>query len=229
VNAVTEVEWLNCTDPHPMLEFVRGKVSNRKLRLFACACCRSIWRFMTDDRSRNAVEVAERMADGLATNAERRAAALAAGAVELGKGGAAACAVAVSAYHAAERSSLNAASIFGAAVSAKLHRPRRTDNSAYRSAESTASEKERARQIPLVREIFGNPFHLVSIDTSWLTPDVVRLAQDIYDERASSHLPKLADALEGAGCKNKDILQHCRQPGEHVRGCWVLDLILGKE
>jgi hypothetical protein len=118
---------------------------------------------------------------------------------------------------------------FGSSVSAEWYRPRRTDNAAYFSAASRTSEKERAGQIPLVREIFGNPFRPVSIDTSWLTPDVVRLAQNIYDERSSSNLPKLADALEGAGCKTKDVLQHCSQPAEHVRGCWVVDLILGKE
>jgi len=64
---------------------------------------------------------------------------------------------------------------------------------------------------------------------AWLTSTVTSLAQSIYQERAFDRLPILADALEDSGCTNPDILNHCRQPGEHVRGCWVVDLLLGKE
>ena len=67
------------------------------------------------------------------------------------------------------------------------------------------------------------------VDPNWLTPNVVMLAQAIYDERAFDRLPALADALEEVGCHDTHILGHCRQPGQHVRGCWVVDLVLGKE
>jgi hypothetical protein len=83
-----------------------------------------------------------------------------------------------------------------------------------------------------IREIFGNPFRPVSVDPSWVAWNdgtVVKLAQAIYDDRTFDHLPILADALEEAGCDNADILNHCRKPGVHVRGCWVVDLILGKK
>lgn len=91
----------------------------------------------------------------------------------------------------------------------------------------------------LLRDIFGNPFRPVTIDPVWRTWNngtVVKLSQAIYDERElpSGHLDAgrlaiLADALEDAGCTNTDILDHCRSPGLHVRGCWVVDLLLGKE
>jgi len=83
----------------------------------------------------------------------------------------------------------------------------------------------------LLRDIFGNPFRGASVDSHWLVWNdgtVPRLAQAIYDERAFDRLSILADALEEAGCTDADILNHCRQPGEHVRGCWVVDLLLGK-
>jgi hypothetical protein len=80
-----------------------------------------------------------------------------------------------------------------------------------------------------VRDIFGNPFRPITLDPSWLTATVTSLAQAIYEERAFDRLPVLADALEDAGCANAEILSHCRQPGEHVRGCWVVDLILSKD
>jgi len=91
----------------------------------------------------------------------------------------------------------------------------------------------------LVREVFGNPFRPAKVDPSWLTWNggtVVKLAEAIYQERELpsgqfdlTRLAVLADALEDAGCTDRAILDHCRQPGEHVRGCWVVDLLLGKE
>jgi hypothetical protein len=84
-------------------------------------------------------------------------------------------------------------------------------------------------QCDLVRDLFGNPFRPVTSNPVWLTSTVTSLAAGIYHERAFDRLPVLADALEEAGCTNADILNHCRRPGEHVRGCWLVDLLLGKE
>jgi hypothetical protein len=78
------------------------------------------------------------------------------------------------------------------------------------------------------RDIFGNPFHPISVDPSWLTSTVTQLAQGIYADRAFDRLSILADALQDAGCANADLLDHCRGPGPHVRGCWAVDLLLGK-
>ena len=66
------------------------------------------------------------------------------------------------------------------------------------------------------------------LNWGWLTSTVEQLAESIYADRAFDRLPILADALEDAGCTNADILNHCRQPGEHVRGCWVIDLLTGR-
>ena len=82
---------------------------------------------------------------------------------------------------------------------------------------------------PVFLEHFGDPRGPVARDPSWLTETVLALAQGIYVERAFDRLPILADALEDAGCDNADVLGHCRGPGPHVRGCWVIDLLLGKE
>jgi hypothetical protein len=81
----------------------------------------------------------------------------------------------------------------------------------------------------IVRDVSGDPFNLISTDSEWSTSVVGLLAQAVYDERAFDRLPVLADALEEAGCTSADILDHCRSPGPHVRGCWVVDLLLGKE
>jgi hypothetical protein len=89
--------------------------------------------------------------------------------------------------------------------------------------------REDLAQCALLRCIFGNPFRPAAVDSAWLTPGVVELARAIYDDRAFERMPILADALEEAGCTNADILTHCRLPGPHVRGCWVVDLVLGKE
>ena len=84
-------------------------------------------------------------------------------------------------------------------------------------------------EVGLLRDIFGNPFRPATMEPAWITPTVKRLAETIYADRAFDRLPILADALEEVGCTNAEILVHCRGPGPHVRGCWVVDLLLGKE
>jgi hypothetical protein len=91
--------------------------------------------------------------------------------------------------------------------------------------------RELRAQAGLLRDVVGNPFQPGAAKATRLTGDdsaVVKLAQDIYDERSFNRMPILADALKDAGCEDADILAHCRQKRKHVRGCWVVDLLLGK-
>jgi hypothetical protein len=88
---------------------------------------------------------------------------------------------------------------------------------------------ERAKNAILLREIVGNPFREVVFSPDWRTDTVLALAQQMYESREFSAMPILADALQDAGYDNEDILDHCRSDDTHVRGCWVVDLVLGKE
>jgi hypothetical protein len=82
----------------------------------------------------------------------------------------------------------------------------------------------------LIRDIFGNPFRPVALDPAWLTTDVLALARGIYADRVFDRMGIFADALQDAGCENEDVLFHCRAANQvHARGCWVLDLVLGKK
>jgi hypothetical protein len=90
------------------------------------------------------------------------------------------------------------------------------------------SAEELAVQAGLLRDIFGSPFRPVVPDEAWRTPEVVKRAQPVYDSQDLNALPILADALEEAGGDHPDILAHLRGPGPHVRGCWALDLLLGR-
>ncbi len=110
--------------------------------------------------------------------------------------------------------------------------------------DDTILEREEKAQADMFRDIFGNPFlnnpfphlrdHLTPLrffplHSTWLTSDVLALARGIYAERAFDRMPILADALQDAGCNNDDVLNHCRDANQvHVRGCWVVDLLLGK-
>jgi hypothetical protein len=96
---------------------------------------------------------------------------------------------------------------------------------AYRNAE----RGERAIQVTLLRDIFNNPFRPIGVNPACVTQAVLELTRTIYHDRAFDRLRILAHALEEAGCDNADILSHCRGPGEHVRGCWVVDLLTGRE
>src|SRR5262249_20605230 len=98
--------------------------------------------------------------------------------------------------------------------------------------QGASSSQPKLQRCDLLREIFGNPFRPASIDPTvlkWNSGTIPKLAQAIYDERRFREVPIVADALEEAGCDNAAILSHCRSGDEHVRGCWVVDLLLGKE
>jgi hypothetical protein len=230
---MTEQEWLTCTDPTPMLELLRGKPSERKLRLFAVACCRRIWHLLIDKRSREAVEVAERYADGRATDEELETASDVARAVwdadmerasTEGKWDRRSDLP----YYDASAAAYNVAIPLGwwGAAPAFV--------APYETARDVSADpvREGSAQCILLRELFGNPFRPITLDLSWFSWNegtILKLAQAIYDSRSFTDMPILADALEEAGCDNADILTHCRQSGEHLRGCWVVDLLLGKE
>jgi hypothetical protein len=220
---MTESDWLSCDDPISMLELLRGRTSDRKLRLFAVACCRHLLaQVAMNSWDAQAVDVAERYADGEASDVELQDAA---GATTSDWTAAYACAEAASpeggvdsAIYAAD----NAAHAAGEHAAFLLN----ADNDHPAFTAGRAAEHE--AQVGLVRCIFDNPFRPITIDPTYLTSDVVNLARTIYEERAFDRMPELADTLEEAGCHDAEILGHCHQPGPHVRGCWVVDAILGK-
>jgi hypothetical protein len=94
-------------------------------------------------------------------------------------------------------------------------------------------QKARHLEGQLLHDLFGPlPFRPVSLDPAWLTWHdglLVSMAQQMYESDDFTALPVLADALEEAGCHDQDILGHCRSGGEHVRGCWVIDRLTGRE
>jgi hypothetical protein len=99
------------------------------------------------------------------------------------------------------------------------------------TAEEQMTHKQRdlLRYAELLHDVFGDTFCPVAFPPEWQTRTTVAMAQQMYASRDFSALPILADALEDAGCDNLDILAHCRGPGPHVRGCWIVDLILSKD
>jgi hypothetical protein len=221
---VTESDWLNATDPQAMLIFLRdsGRASDRKLRLFAVACCRDIWRWVSHPGSRLAVETSERYADGAATPAELRKAERKASAATSELSSSADLMMRLSKW--AEKDAAQAA----AEVARKPLSPGLV--AAKARAAFTATPVRPKDQSATLRDIFGNPFRPPpAIDPAWLTPPVVSVARRAYDERDFAALPVLADALEEAGCDSADLLRHCRERGlAHCRGCWAVDLILGR-
>jgi hypothetical protein len=235
---VTESEWLEATDARPMLEgplrvrHIREGI-DRKLRLFAVACCTRVRHLLTATGAR-VVEQAERLADGLANISDcsrwcdhgprRRVE------PDLVKDWNRPPAR-VTVYEVAARDSYAAA--YGAA---RQTAHMATVEALWVSREDRwvphylkAMAAQYAALAPLLRDIFGNPFRPVLAAPCWLMPTVRSLAEGIYADRAFDRLPILADALLDAGCEDEQVLGHCRGPGPHVRGCWVVDLVLGKE
>jgi hypothetical protein len=212
-----------------MLTALHGKASERKLWLFACACCRLVWHLLPDLCHR-LVEAVERYADN--ETGPSNLVALFDGyyhhqvALSAVAGGNQA-ADAVGQLGQQWRWRINASSGPDWYMSDRVAR-----SAAEALAKSMPWHEARQLEGQLLHEIFGPlPFGPVTLDRAWLTWNdgtVRSIAEGIYQERAFGRLPILADALLDAGCDNEELIQHCRTEGPHVRGCWAVDLILGK-
>jgi hypothetical protein len=223
---MTEAEWLRCSDAWPMLQFLQNTPGIRKRRLFVCACLRAVGDCLDDANSRRAVLAAEQFADGRISLEQVRAYAS-----RGWKDG-----------WEAVRTRTVVALLEGATTDLSIWEFLRAARDAWAQCNVVGGKKgeplrnERwkkatAEQAVRLRDIFRNPFRPAPvIDPGWLIREggaVRKLAEAVYDGEFDG-LPVLADALTDAGCDNADILDHCRSPGPHVRGCWVVDFLLGK-
>lgn len=194
---MTESEWLDCDDPQMMLEFLRGKAGDRKLRLLAVACCRRYWDLLREEGSRTAVLVAERFADGLATREElegaREEANWTAGGGD-GFGPERCCMdLNVRSYDSATAASVVEAT-FDILESRKIAAdlaglPKSQWVKSHGGLTNEQWDDERRAVADLLRDIFGNPFRPASINPAELSPAVVNLARTIYEERAFDRMP----------------------------------------
>ncbi len=221
-------QWLTVTDPAAMLAFLRarGKVSERKFRMFATACVRSLWPWLNDGRSRKVVKVSEQYADAVVSASKLAAVLTSADRSRRELRDMAASTI--------ERTAGAIVLRLGFGLDADLGEVAREV-----AAVTVLSAGRTFAPADLLRDIFGNPFHVVSLDPARLSRHahrVTNLAASIYEERLLScghfdnqKLGVLADALEEAGAE-QEVVRHLREKdGVHVRGCWVVDLLLGKE
>jgi hypothetical protein len=214
--AMTKTEWDECSIPQTLVEFLQAGTSTRKLRLCAVAWARLVMRqanttprmdpyqqWIANPQLLPQLGAAEQFADGQIDSNVLRSSRLLSG---------------------------RPYNIFRATCRVSHF----SLDDVYRSLRAIQVEfgAPSDREVcDLTRDIIY-PFQVMPFRTLWLSwnnATIPKLAQSIYEERAFDRLPILADALEEAGCTNPDILQHCRQPREHVRGCWPVDLLLGRE
>jgi hypothetical protein len=235
---MNEVEWLAGTDPDAMLDYLEGKVSERRLRLFACACCRRLWRHVKNPTVRGAVEASEAFAEGKIRRRALRQARQQAEAIAMNPPEFEAYAFQAAVACAADRALDAARQVLG---SLRRHAG---EESAYEAvfnvqeAYATGREEAARVQAELIRTFFGNPFRPVHIDPAWLHANdgaVLKLARVIDEHLQFEELPYLQDALVDAGCDCDILLRACRIPGRsvlaegmHGRGFWVLDALLGR-
>jgi hypothetical protein len=238
---MTEAEWDSTQRAdlmHPVLRASRKRADvqarRRKYRLMACALCRDMWDVLEDERSREAVEVAEQFADGLAGGGELDSAKAMAWEVHCRGDGPRLEAAARTGRRAEEFGLADHAGAWVAHHDAAKAAENAVLNARY-IRRPPADDSGPWRECDLIRELFGNPLRPTVFDLAWRTVDVTALARAAYDERLLpsgrlevARLSVLADAVEEAGCSDQQLLGHLRGPGPHVRGCWALDAVLGK-
>ena len=248
---MTEAQWLACNEPSRLLSSlfprVKDTASDERFRRFGIACCRRVadvlefgdtyaldcLEIYANSKLREAFLKARRFHRGAGNDASRGLSQVSR-TDPVARNRAAAVALASSAVWSCTKSkATQAAMAYREAAMARAHLnaaaggpvPAGHQLGAWLPADAT----ELAAQAALVRDIFGNPFRPpVAFAPDWRTDTAMSLATQMYEAREFSAMPILADALQDAGCTDEHLLSHCRAPGEHVRGCWVVDLVLGK-
>jgi hypothetical protein len=203
---MTEADWHSSTDPQVMLAFLRGKVSERKLRLFAIACCQRMMRYL-----QGYIKVLVRRTAQAANDASARSE--------------------WRFWYHGQRHEPGWDFLEGEADQPYLFAIEQTTAALARISKARQQAEREIRQ-QLLHCIIGNPFRPMVVDPTWLAWNegtVLKLAHAIYDEHAFDRLPILADALEEAGCQDASLLGHLRGPGPHASGCWAVELILSKD
>jgi hypothetical protein len=216
---MSQDDWTVAEEPVALLKMVEPIASDRKMRMLACGCCRLIWDDLSLEPVRAVVEMSEKYADGLVS------------ADDLNESHNRAVITFVNTLHEQVRLLTEDPAEF-----TRFQKAARVNDcchvgklSSEKVSDLLSAQGVKERGSELLREIFGNPFRPVSFDPAWRTSTAVALAQQMYDGRDFSLMPIPGDALQDAGCEHADILDHCRSAGPHVRGCWVVDLVLGKE
>jgi hypothetical protein len=210
---VTELEWRECCDPRPLFRWLGGRADDRKARLFGCHCCRRVWSQLGREH-RLAVRASERFADGRLSDAAwwRAGAGL------------------PPARTAAEEAAWAAWRGYGVAAARRAADAAEWAAPPARGLATWAAE--RAWQAALLRELCGGPSRgrrpVDPAVLAWNDGTVRRIALHVYEQGEFGCLPILHDALLDAGCGDEELLGHLRAEGPHVRGCWALDLLLGR-
>jgi hypothetical protein len=217
---MTEAEWLAATDTVAMLAHLDRPKPDRRIRLYDIACCRDLKQLLPEQASLDGLDWAERFADGSASRDE---------AYDKIKNASEGAYLNYSTFYCFKRDSLfeedgekrknkQFEEVAWFAYYVMHYESFMPDYSNFADHRNLLSVRQ-------VHEVFGNPFRPVTLNPSRLTSTVLDLATGIYADGAFDLMPILADALQDAGCDNEDILNHCRQPGDHCRGCWVVDLL----
>lgn len=217
---MTEAEWLGSENPRQMLYTASRTASDRKFRLFTCACCRTIEKELPDEAIW-LLDAVEAYLDGqLDWAGLNNVKAQARTPVMQGIG------IPTAASEAAVKAVMALAWGTGARP---FHGASDVLSGCFQARRQTAWRKANREFAGYFRDIVENPFRPVAFDPAWRTSTAVAVADGVYEERAFDRLPILADALQDAGCESDDVLSHCRGDGPHVRGCWVVDLVLNRE
>jgi hypothetical protein len=232
---MTEPEWEECTLLKPMAELLDfPHVDKRRRWLFACACCRRIWSLMEDERSRRLIELREGNDLGLVSE-EELCEAIDGASCARNEARAPFRSIPDFDAHSSEAAPAWAAAAASTNSATAVHFVLNAASCVAGEGWKTGRKQEEAALCALLRDIFGNPFRSVSINPRWRTPTVTSLAEAAYLERQlpsgelhPTRLAVLADALEEADA-DASLLDHLRGPGPHVRGCWVVDCLTGRE